>query len=106
MVEILLGVAAFTLVVVLLATAVLVARHYLVPRGECGLTINQKPPVQVGVGQRLLEALGSVDIHLPTACGGAGTCGLCKVQVLSGCGQALPQEKALLLQAHCTGHMA
>ena len=96
MVEILLGVAAFTLVVVLLATAVLVARHYLVPWGECGLTINQKPPVQVGVGQRLLEALGSADIHLPTACGGAGTCGLCKVQVLSGGGEALPQEKAVL----------
>ncbi len=90
--EILLAVTAFTGIVLLLVMLVLWARRRLVPSGHCAVVINDRTTVQVPVGQRLLSVLTDADIHLPTACGGAGTCGLCKVRVLDGGGDPLPQE--------------
>ncbi len=101
MVEIGLGVGAFTGIVLVLALLVLGARRLLVPHGDCRVRINGREPLTVSVGQRLLGVLGIAGIHLPSACGGAGTCGLCRVRVASGGGEALPQELALLGRAEC-----
>jgi Na+-transporting NADH:ubiquinone oxidoreductase subunit F len=96
MLETILGVAFFSAIVLLLALFVLLARHLLVPRGECDIEINTRKTIPAQIGQRLLEVCLDGGIQLPGACGGAGTCGLCKARVLSGGGEAGPQELALL----------
>jgi len=96
MLETILGVAFFSAIVLLLALFVLLARHLLVPRGECEIEINTRKTVSAQIGQHLLEVCLDAGIQLPGACGGTGTCGLCKARVLSGGGEAGPQELALL----------
>ncbi len=98
MLEIILGVIAFTSIVLLLTLFVLIARHLLVPSGECTIRVNGEMTLIASIGQRLLEVLTSASIQLPTACGGAGTCGLCKARVTEGGGEPRPLEKALLLR--------
>lgn len=101
--ETVLGVVAFTAIVLVLSLLVLAARRLLVPAGECGITINDRDTVSAPVGQKLLGILDDAGIHLPSACGGAGTCGLCKVRVLSGGGEPMPQETALLSRQETRG---
>lgn len=96
MIEIILGVVSFTIIVLLLTLFVLGAKRLLVPSGECRVDINGGKNVTAETGQRLLGVLTGVGINLPSACGGAGTCGLCKARVLEGGGEPLPQEMALL----------
>ncbi|MDH3639169.1 MAG: 2Fe-2S iron-sulfur cluster-binding protein, partial [Gammaproteobacteria bacterium] len=80
MVEVVVGVVFFAALVSLLAIFVLTARRFLVPQGECQITINARKNATAAIGQRLLAVLTQENIHLPSACGGAGTCGLCKVR--------------------------
>jgi Na+-transporting NADH:ubiquinone oxidoreductase subunit F len=96
MLEAVLGVAFFSAIVLSLALLVLWARHLLVPQGECDIEINTRKTVGATIGQRLLEVCLDAGIMLPNACGGSGSCGLCKARVLSGGGEAGPQELALL----------
>ena len=96
MLEIVLGVVTFTAIVLILTALVLGARRLLVPDGQCSIEVNDKMTLQASIGQRLLEVLTAAGIQLPGACGGAGTCGLCKARVVEGGGEAKPQEKGLL----------
>ena len=96
MLEIILGVIAFTAIVLILTLFVLGASRLLVPSGECTIRVNEKLTLTTSIGQRLLDVLSLAGIHLPTACGGAGTCGLCKARVTNGGGEAKPQETGLL----------
>ena len=96
MLEAILGVTFFSAIVFLLALLVLVARRFLVPYGECEIDFNTHRTVSARIGQRLLEVCQGAGILLPSACGGAGTCGLCKMRVLRGGGEAGVQELALL----------
>ncbi len=96
MTEIILGVASFTVIVLVLTLFVLGARRLLVPSGECSIDVNGRKSVTVPIGQKLLDVLTRADVQLPSACGGAGTCGLCKARVIQGGGDPGPQELALL----------
>lgn len=96
MLEASLGVAFFCTIVFLLALFVLGARRLLVPRGNCAIEINSRKPVDAQIGQNLLTVCQQAGIYLPSACGGAGTCGLCKARVLQGGGEIGPQELAHL----------
>ena len=96
MLEIGLGVAFFTAIVVALSALILAARGWLVPSGNIHLTINDERMVDVPVGDKLLNALAGVGLYLPAGCGGKGTCGQCRCQVLVGGGDLLPTEAALL----------
>ena len=87
-----LGVLFFCAIVLLLTLLVLGARRLLVPRGECDITVNGRKTVQARIGSQLLSVCRDAGIQLPGACGGAGTCGLCKLRVTSGGGEAGPQE--------------
>lgn len=98
MLEAALGILFFTVIVLLLTLFVLGARRVLVPHGECQIEINGRKTVDAQIGQRLLEVCQQAGIHLPSACAGAGTCGLCKTRVLAGGGEAGPQELAHLSQ--------
>ncbi len=63
---------------------VLGARRLLVLKGTARLTVNGDQIIDANLGGKLLDALSGGGIHLPTSCGGAGTCGLCRVQVAGG----------------------
>ncbi|RMH22597.1 MAG: NADH:ubiquinone reductase (Na(+)-transporting) subunit F [Acidobacteria bacterium] len=94
MTTIALGVFMFTFVILSLVTVLLVARRYLVPAGEVSITINDDPDksLVVPAGGTLLNTLAANQIFIPSACGGKGSCGVCKVKVVDGGGAMLPTE--------------
>lgn len=85
------GIVVFLLVILFLVAILLYARKKLTPQGEVNLKVNDKE-FKVDPGSTLLTTLSNYDIFLPSACGGAGTCGLCKCQVLDGGGSILLTE--------------
>lgn len=88
---ILISIAVVLLVILLLVLLLLYARRKLTPQGEVTLKINDKE-MQVSPGTTVLSTLSDADIYLPSACGGGGTCGLCKCQIFEGAGTILPTE--------------
>jgi Na+-transporting NADH:ubiquinone oxidoreductase subunit F len=64
--------------------------------GDVILTINEDKNYTVKGGTSLLDTLRNEKIFIPSACGGKGTCGYCKVVVLEGGGPVLATEKPLL----------
>ena len=89
---ILLGVGIFLIMTLLLVTVLLVAKKFLVSSGNVEVTINNDKKVEVASGAPLLSALATKNVFLPSACGGKGSCGQCKVQVTAGGGEILPTE--------------
>jgi Na+-transporting NADH:ubiquinone oxidoreductase subunit F len=89
-----LGVLMFTVVVVTLVAALMFARQKLVASGEVNILINDDPEnsIKVRAGSTLLSSLAEKKIFIPSACGGKGSCGVCKVDVLEGGGAMLPTE--------------
>ncbi len=94
--EILLGALVFTLGVMLLALLILGARRLLLPVREARIRLNTGDVLLTRTGERLLAALHANDVHLPSPCGGRGTCGQCGVRVTVGAGPVLPMERTLL----------
>lgn len=92
--EIVLGVSMFTLIVLALVLVILFAKSKLVSSGDVTITINGDPEksVTTAAGGKLLGALADQGIFVPSACGGGGTCGQCRVHVHSGGGDILPTE--------------
>jgi Na+-transporting NADH:ubiquinone oxidoreductase subunit F len=68
----------------------------LVNSGDVGIDLNGKKQISVAAGSSLLTTLGSQKIFLPSACGGGGTCAMCKCVVESGGGDVLPTEEGHL----------
>jgi Na+-transporting NADH:ubiquinone oxidoreductase subunit F len=88
---ILISIGVFLFVILLLVVMLLYARYKLTPQGDVQLKVNDKE-FTVSPGSTLLSTLSANDIFLPSACGGGGTCGMCKCQVLEGGGTILPTE--------------
>ena len=91
--QIVLGVTMFTSIVLLLVGLILVARSKLVASGKVRILVNEQKTLEVPVGGKLLNVLAANEIFVSSACGGAGTCGQCKVRVLRGGGDILPTER-------------
>lgn len=85
---------AFFLIIGLLSGILLYAKAKLVPSGDVNIIINGQDdnPVKTKPGSTLLTTLSNQNIFLPSACGGGGTCAMCKCQVLDGGGDILPTE--------------
>ena len=92
--EILLGVALFTLIVMALVALITLARRLLLPVGDVTVRVSGERDLAVKAGRKLLTALADHGLFLPAACGGAGSCGLCRVRVLEGGGAILPTARA------------
>lgn len=90
---IIITVAVFLVVILLLVGILLFAKAKLSPSGAVKLIINGERTVEVSAGSTLLQTLGEQKIFLPSACGGGGTCAMCRCQVSSGGGEILPTEK-------------
>lgn len=98
MLEILLAVTLFTLIILMLVLVILYARYRLVPRGKVHVEINNAPEksYDTPAGGKLLTALADAGMFLPSACGGTGVCGQCRVKVLYGGGDILPTELSMI----------
>lgn len=90
---IVIAVVAFLVVTLLLVALLLYAKAKLTSSGAVTLDINDGEKVlEVESGSTLLNTLSNSGIFLPSACGGGGSCGMCKCQVLEGGGEILPTE--------------
>jgi len=92
--EITISVALFTIIVLALVFLILFAKSKLVTSGNVNVLINGEKTIETPVGGKLLGALADADLFIPSACGGGGTCGQCKVKVFEGGGTILPTEES------------
>ena len=88
------SIVAFSAVILLLVLILLYAQSKLVQSGDVKIIINgdEKNPVVTSAGSTLLSTLSGQKIFLPSACGGGGTCAMCKCTVKEGGGDVLPTE--------------
>lgn len=89
---ILLSIAVFLGIIMILVGILLYAKAKLLPSGNVKITINDEQELDVAPGSTLLATLSENELYLPSACGGGGTCGLCRCQILEGGGAILPTE--------------
>ena len=83
----------FLILVIVLVVVLLISKKFLVNSGEVTLSINDgKKMILTPAGKTLLSTLSDNGVHLSSACGGKGSCGQCKCQVISGGGEMLPTE--------------
>ncbi len=87
------SVVAFLLIILVLVIMILVAKAKLMPSGNVTITVNNEKELSSSMGGTLLNSLQSGNIFLSSACGGGGTCGQCRCQVLEGGGEILQTEK-------------
>ncbi len=90
---ILLSIAIFLVVILLLVGILLWVRAKLTPAGNVKILINNEKELEVAPGSSLLSTLAAEKIFLPSACGGGGTCAMCRCQVFEGAGDILPTEQ-------------
>ena len=86
------SVLIFLGITLILVIVLLIAKHFLVKSGEVIVSINNETDIPVEGGVSLLSGLANKDVFLPSACGGKGSCGQCRVQVTAGGGEILPTE--------------
>jgi len=99
----LLSIAVFLIIILLLVVMLLYARDKLAPKGDVTLHINDRELV-VEPGSNLLMTLSQNGVFLPSACGGGGTCGMCKCQILEGGGSILPTETGFFTRKEQNDH--
>jgi Na+-transporting NADH:ubiquinone oxidoreductase subunit F len=94
MLTIIIGVTVFVVVIVALVVLLMIAKSKLVASADVTITVNDDPDkaIVAPAGNTLLNTLAAQKIFIPSACGGKGTCGVCKVKVLEGGGALLPTE--------------
>lgn len=99
------SIIAFTVIILMLVFILLFAQAKLVSSGDVQLTINGNKVFTVPAGSTLLSTLSAQKIYLPSACGGGGTCAMCKCHVLSGAGDVLPTEEGHLSRKERADHV-
>ena len=86
------SVGIFLIITLVLVAILLIAKHYLVKSGKVKINMNDSKEISVEAGKSLLSSLADSGVFLSSACGGKGSCGQCRVQVLEGGGEILPTE--------------
>ncbi len=87
------SVVVFLGITLLLVGILLYAKKKLMPSGIVKVSINEGDvEMETEPGETLLTTLGNNKVLLPSACGGGGTCGMCRCQVEDGGGSILPTE--------------
>ena len=97
------SIIVFLLIIMLLVIMLLYARDKLSPKGDITLHINERDLV-VSPGSNLLTTLSGNGIFLPSACGGGGTCGMCRCQIMVGGGSILPTETGFFTRKEQNNH--
>jgi len=96
------GTAIFLLITILLVVMLVVAKSKLTQSGPVKIVINGEKGLEVSAGSSLLTTLSNVKLFLPSACGGGGTCGMCRCQVTDGGGSILPTETGFFTRKQIT----
>lgn len=91
-------------VIILLASVLMFAQSKLLPQGEVTLNLNDEKDLAVKPGTNLLNVLSNNKVFLPSACGGGGTCAMCKCQITEGGGDVLPTEEGHLTRSEQLDH--
>jgi Na+-transporting NADH:ubiquinone oxidoreductase subunit F len=87
------SVVVFLLVIILLVSILLYVKKKLTPSGKVKININEgERIIETGPGNTLLTTLSNNKILLPSACGGSGTCAMCRCRIVKGGGSILPTE--------------
>ncbi len=104
--SILVGIACLTVVILLLVLVLMFAESKLVQKGKVKIVVNDDPDssLEVNAGGTLLSVLSGQKVFLPSACGGGGTCAMCKCQVTEGGGDILPTEKTHISRSEAKEH--
>lgn len=102
--EILLGVGLFTAIILALVFVILFARSKLVSSGLVSVQVNGKREIMMPVGLKLMNGLADAELFVASACGGGGTCGQCRVRVVTGGGAILPTETSLISKREAADH--
>ena len=94
----LISIVVFTVVIGILVVVLLFVEAKVTTRGDHWVTINGKSDaaLKISGNPTLLSALAGKEIFLPSACGGSGSCGMCRCKVLEGGGSVLPTEMSHL----------
>ena len=101
---ILAAVVIFLILTLLLVAILLLAKAKLTPSGELKIRINGEREVTTPAGSTLLSSLAANKIFLPSACGGGGSCGMCRCQVEEGGGEILPTEVGFFTRKQIKDH--
>ena len=101
---ILAAVVIFLILTLLLVAILLLAKAKLTPSGELKIRINGEREVTTPAGYTLLSSLAANKIFLPSACGGGGSCGMCRCQVEEGGGEILPTEVGFFTRKQIKDH--
>lgn len=96
MLTVIIPVLVISSVAAALALLLVVAERYIVNYGQCSIDINEQKELTVKGGNSLLSVLTEEKIFIPSACGGRGTCGYCKLKAPEGAGPVLPTETPFL----------
>jgi len=96
------GTAIFLLITILLVVMLVVAKSKLTQSGPVKILINGEKGLEVSAGSSLLTTLSNAKLFLPSACGGGGTCGMCRCQVTDGGGSILPTETGFFTRKQIT----
>ncbi len=99
-----LGIGLFTAIVLILVAVIIAARSRLVASGTVDVLVNGERHLSIPVGVKLMQGLAEEGILVASACGGGGTCGQCRVQVLEGGGAILPTETSLISKREAADH--
>lgn len=101
---ILISIAVFLIIILMLVGVLLYVRAKLTPAGNVKITINNEKEIEVQPGSSLLSTLAGEKIYLPSACGGGGTCAMCRCQVFEGAGEILPTEQVYFSRKEQQNH--
>ncbi len=103
---VLISTVVFTLTILVLISILSFVEAKMVKKGDVRIFINEDPnPLLVPAGKSLLSTLSNNKIFVPSACGGGGTCAMCKCQVLEGGGNVLPTETGQLTRREQKDHV-
>ena len=101
---IIVSIVVFLIVTVLFVSILLLAKSRLTPSGNVKIVINEEKELETPRGGSVLNTLQSKGIFLSSACGGGGTCGQCRLQIVDGGGAILPTETGFFTRKQIKDH--
>jgi Na+-transporting NADH:ubiquinone oxidoreductase subunit F len=98
------AIVVFWVIILLLVIVLLFIKQKLMPSGNVSITVNNEKELDVPLGGTVLATLQSQGIFLSSACGGGGSCGQCRLQVMEGGGEILPTETGFFNRKQIKDH--
>ncbi|MDR1372881.1 MAG: NADH:ubiquinone reductase (Na(+)-transporting) subunit F [Dysgonamonadaceae bacterium] len=98
------SITVFLVLTLFFVGLLLVAKAKLSPSGNVKIKINDEREIDSPRGGTLLSTLQSNGIFLSSACGGSGSCGQCRCQVIEGGGEILPTEVGFFNRRQIKAH--